>query len=70
VRDAHLDIVHHSAELVGGHSRRAQENEIFEFFVGHFARAEYGVVEPRESAAGDGKPNGGGLSSGALGGFS
>ncbi len=51
VRDAHVDVVHDHAELVRGHAVRAQQDEIFDVRVLHFARAEDGVFEFRRTRA-------------------
>ncbi len=69
VRDAHVDVVHHGAELIrrqrrlGGLARlrRAQQNEILDLFVGDFARAEDGVVESRDLAQRHAEAHGGRL---------
>ena len=45
VRDAHVDVIDHDAELIGGHAVGAEQDEIFDGFVLHFVRAEDGVFE-------------------------
>ncbi len=45
VRDAHVDVIHHHAELVSRQSVRAQQNEVFDLLILNFTRAKNCVFE-------------------------
>ena len=57
VRDAHVYIVHDHAELIRGKPVRAQQHEIFDLRVLHFARTKHGILELRHSRARHAEPN-------------
>src|ERR1019366_157882 len=51
VRNAHVDVVHNHTELVSWDATRAQQNEILDLGVLHFARTENSIFEFRHSIA-------------------
>ena len=65
VRDPHVHIVGHHAQVIGGNAIGAQQHEVFQFRIGKLHPAEDGVVESRTAGLGHGKAYGGGLSGGA-----
>ena len=68
MRNAHVDVIHDDAQLVGRRALRlaflgrTQENEILDLLIRHFARAENRVVEFRgcaqRNAESDGRHSG------------
>ena len=57
VGDVHVDVVHHDAQLIGGKSIRAQQDEILNFGILQLSWAEDGVFKPRSARGGDAKPD-------------
>ena len=55
--DAHIDVVHHDAELIGRQAGRTQEYEVFDFGVLHFSRAEDGILKMGRARARSAKTN-------------
>jgi hypothetical protein len=58
VGNAHVDVVNHNAQLVGGKPVRAQQNEILDFGVLELAGAEDGVLKSRRARRWDTKADG------------
>src|ERR1700683_3062489 len=55
--DAHIDVVHHHAELIGRQAGRTQEYEVFDFGVLHVSRAEDGIFKMGRARARSAKTN-------------
>src|SRR6185437_15431574 len=45
MRDTHVDVIHHYAELVSRQSRRAEKDEVLYLGILHLSRAKNGVLE-------------------------
>src|SRR5271154_5514391 len=58
VRDAHVDIVHHHAELIGRQAVRAQQDEILDLCVLHLAWAEHRVLKSGYTVTRHAEPDG------------
>ena len=57
VRNAHVEIVDHHAEVIGGHAVGAQQNEVLELGIGKLDAAEDGILECGTPTLGDSKAN-------------
>src|ERR1700722_10622047 len=58
VRDVHVDVIDHHAQLISGQSGRSQQHEIFHLLVLHVARTEDDILEVGYAGTGSEKSNG------------
>src|ERR1700735_5014772 len=57
MRDAHIDVVHHYAKLIGGQTRRTQQYEVLDFGILHVSWTEDRIFKMGGACARSAKTN-------------